>query len=105
HPVARRLGPPPRARPRARHLAAPRRPRPPRGRVDARPPPQGGMTRMELVTLLPLLWLLLLLPLAAVYAFSLVDRPGGRKVAAFLLRVLGVVFLVLALCGPYVEDR
>lgn len=60
---------------------------------------------MELASLKPLFWLLLLLPLAAVYASSLVDRPGGKKIASFLLRVLGVVLLVLALCGPYLEDR
>lgn len=60
---------------------------------------------MELASTKPLLWLLLLLPLAAVYARSLVDRPTGLKAASFLLRVLGVVLLVLALCGPHVGDR
>lgn len=60
---------------------------------------------MELASTKPLLWLLLLLPMAAVYAISLVDRPARLKVASFVLRMLGIVLLVLALCGPYVADR
>ncbi len=61
---------------------------------------------MEFVSLAPLLWLPLLLPVLGIaFGFSLVDRPRRGKIASFALRTLGVVFLVLALCGPYRNDR
>lgn len=60
---------------------------------------------MEFASTKPLLWLLLLLPMAGVYAVSLVDRPTRLKVASFVLRLLGIVLLVLALCGPYIANE
>ena len=60
---------------------------------------------MEFTTFTPLLWLLLLLAVAAGAWFSLVDRPAGLKWGSLGLRVLGIVLLVLALCRPFVRDR
>lgn len=61
---------------------------------------------MEFLTLKPLLWLLAAVPLlAAGYWFSLVDRPKGLKLAAFLCRVLAVVLLIVALCRPFFSHR
>ncbi len=60
---------------------------------------------MEFTTLKPLLWLLIILVLIAGYWFTLVDRPKGLKLGSFLLRVLGIIFLILALCRPFWNDE
>lgn len=60
---------------------------------------------MEFASFMPLLWLLLLPVLGLGLWFSLVDRPGRMKIASFALRTLGVILLVLALCGPFWKDR
>lgn len=57
---------------------------------------------MELVTLTPLWWLLLLLPWAVSFAFSLVDAPRWKQWLSWLLRVVGLLLLVIALCRPFV---
>ncbi|MEO5716415.1 MAG: VWA domain-containing protein [Luteolibacter sp.] len=57
---------------------------------------------MQFSTYFPL-WLLLACAAASVFAWrrSLVDRPPARKWAAHVLRLLGVVCFILALCRPY----
>lgn len=61
---------------------------------------------MTFTTFQPLLWLVpLLLALGAGWWFSLVDRPHGLKLGSFLLRILGIVFLLLALCRPFQSDE
>ena len=60
---------------------------------------------MEFTTLKPLLWLLVLLVLGAGYWSTLVDRPRGLKLGSFLLRVLGIVLLILALCRPFSKNE
>lgn len=57
---------------------------------------------MNLTAYAPLWWLVFLLPLGLGYYFSLVERPGLKKSASFLLRALGIVMLVLSLCRPAV---
>lgn len=50
------------------------------------------------------LWGLLLVPLSAAgLFFTLTDRPPGKRYAAFGLRALSVVLLVLALCRPTLD--
>ena len=56
---------------------------------------------MQFTSFQPLVWLLVLLGLGAGMFFSLVDRPTRLKWASFLLRVLGVILLILALCRPF----
>lgn len=60
---------------------------------------------MHLTFLQPLLWLLAVPLLLIGYRLSLVDRPGKLKLASFLLRVLGVILLVLAMCRPVVTQN
>ncbi len=60
---------------------------------------------MTFTTFTPLFWLIVLLGAAWGYWRSLVDRPSGLKIASFVLRVLGVVLLVLALCQPYAGEE
>ena len=60
---------------------------------------------MDFTTFSPLLWLLVLIGLAVGMWFSLVDRPTKLKWASFLLRALGVVLLIPALCRPYVKQE
>lgn len=60
---------------------------------------------MEFVSLQPLFWLLVIPLLAAGYWLSLVDRPTPLKLASFLLRVIGVVFVIFAICGPFLRDQ
>ncbi len=57
---------------------------------------------MQLSTLIPL-WLLLACAAASIFTWrrSLVDRPPVRKWIAHVLRLLGIVCLILALCRPY----
>ena len=61
------------------------------------------MESMELSIYKPLLWLWLLIPVGAVFAFSLVNRKKFMKWTAFILRVLGILFLILALCRPFIN--
>ncbi len=56
---------------------------------------------MDFISYFPFLWLLLIPPMLVAFIFTLVDRPPVRKWAAFLLRVLGMILLVLALCRPF----
>ncbi|MEM9881332.1 MAG: VWA domain-containing protein [Planctomycetota bacterium] len=64
------------------------------------PPPVGALSLTETWPL----WLLLLVPAMAVAVrYTLTDRPAGKRVAAFALRALAVVLLVLGLCRPTVE--
>ncbi len=56
---------------------------------------------MELISLSPLWCLLILIPWGLSFRYSLVDAPLSRKVASFLLRVLGLVLLIVALCRPF----
>jgi len=58
---------------------------------------------MNFMVYRPLFWLLLLLPLLLVFIFSLVNRPARWKWAAFLLRGLGILLLILALCRPFLN--
>jgi len=56
---------------------------------------------LEFNTLKPLFLLILLLPMAWAFRKSLVNRPKWLKIAAFALRCLGVILLILALCRPF----
>ncbi|MEX0885615.1 MAG: VWA domain-containing protein [Phycisphaeraceae bacterium] len=56
---------------------------------------------IELLEYMPLLALLAVPLLALGLWCSLVDRPRGRRLASWALRVAGVVLLVLALAQPY----
>ncbi|MEM1442771.1 MAG: hypothetical protein AAGF67_10545, partial [Verrucomicrobiota bacterium] len=56
---------------------------------------------MTFTTLQPLLWLLVIVPMAAGIYYSLVDRPSWAKFGSFGLRVLAVILLALALCRPF----
>ncbi|TLD70115.1 VWA domain-containing protein [Phragmitibacter flavus] len=60
---------------------------------------------MDFTSWTPLLWLLLLIGVAVGFHYTLVDRPRGLMLGAFLLRVLGIVLLVLALCQPFVREK
>ncbi len=56
---------------------------------------------MEFLTWGPLAWLSIVAGLGIVWKSSLVDAPLWKRTSAFLCRVLGIVFLVLALCRPF----
>ena len=56
---------------------------------------------MEFLSWKPLLWLLVLLVLAAAFKWSLVDRPAGKKWASMICRALAVICLIFALCRPF----
>ncbi len=56
----------------------------------------------QLTELGPLLWALLVLPVLAVFAVSLVDRPRGLRLASLGLRLLAIVLVALALARPTV---
>ena len=57
---------------------------------------------MELLSLRPLLWLIVLGVILAVgLRTTLVDRSRFKLVSAFLLRALGVVLLIVGLCRPF----
>ncbi|MCB1237799.1 MAG: hypothetical protein KDM91_22225, partial [Verrucomicrobiae bacterium] len=60
---------------------------------------------MEFTAFTPLLWLLVLVAMAAGLWFSLVDRPSALKFGSFALRTLGILLLALALCRPFWNDR
>ncbi len=61
---------------------------------------------MEFLTLTPLWWLLLLIPLLG-YAWwsSLVDRPPLMKRLAFACRCVAVLCVLLALCRPFWKNE
>jgi len=50
----------------------------------------------------PLVWLLVLPLLLLGLWTTLVDRPRGRMIASFILRCLAILFLILAICKPFV---
>jgi Ca-activated chloride channel homolog len=56
---------------------------------------------MDWVSLKPLLWLLLLIPLLGVFKYSLVDRPRLYKWLAIALRMAAMLLVVLAICRPF----
>ena len=58
---------------------------------------------MDILNYRPLLWLLLLVPLLAVFTRSLVTRQRWLKISSFVLRCVGIVLLILALCGPFIS--
>lgn len=60
---------------------------------------------MEFLSLKPLLWLLVIVILAIGLRYSLVERARWAKWTSFLLRVAGLVFLILALCRPYITSE
>jgi len=60
---------------------------------------------IEFLTYKPLLLGLLVLGLAVVYRYSLVDRPRWMQRASFVCRVLGLLLLILAICRPYFKSE
>ncbi len=60
---------------------------------------------MEFVSYKPLLWLLLLIPIIVGFKYSLVDRPLKYKIAAFALRILSIVLIILALSRPFIAKK
>lgn len=56
---------------------------------------------MELISLFPLWWLIVIPILIFGFQFSLVDAPFWKRLTSFLLRTAGILFLVLALCRPF----
>ncbi|MBK1790610.1 VWA domain-containing protein [Persicirhabdus sediminis] len=60
---------------------------------------------MEFFSLTPLWWLLVIIPLAIGYGFSLVDRPAKFKVLSIACRIIGIVLLVLTLCRPFIKNE
>lgn len=56
---------------------------------------------LELVSLKPLVWLVVLLALIVALRYSLVDRPRSLRWASWLFRCLSIVALVFALCRPF----
>ena len=60
---------------------------------------------MQLTLYDPLIWLLTLVVLAFGFAWSLVDRSLGLRLASLLCRAIAVILLVLALCRPVIFDE
>lgn len=56
---------------------------------------------MEFLSLSPLFWLIFVVLLALTWRFSLVDAPLWKRVLAFASRLIGIAFLILALCRPF----
>ncbi len=56
---------------------------------------------MELLTLRPLIWTIVPLLMLVGLRYTLVDQPKRRLVASFVLRALGILLLILAMCRPY----
>lgn len=56
---------------------------------------------LELVSLKPLWWFLILLAMGIALRYSLIDRPRVLLWASWLFRCLAIVSLVLALCRPF----
>jgi Mg-chelatase subunit ChlD len=59
---------------------------------------------MELISLNPLWWLLLLAVFGISYRFSLSDRPLRFRRLAAAFRAIAVVLVILALCRPYLHS-
>jgi len=57
---------------------------------------------MDVVSLKPLLWLILLIPLLVVFRYSFVDRPKVYKFTAMGLRIAAILLLILAVCRPFI---
>ena len=57
---------------------------------------------MDVVSLKPLLWLILLIPLLVVFRYSFVDRPKVYKFTAIGLRIAAILLLILAVCRPFI---
>ena len=60
---------------------------------------------MELISLYPLWWLLVLVLLGVAYKFSLSDRPLLFRRLAVACRAVAIIFVILALCRPYLHQR
>ncbi|MBN1974097.1 MAG: VWA domain-containing protein [Sedimentisphaerales bacterium] len=60
---------------------------------------------MYLVSLKSLLWLILLVPILISYRYSLVDRPLKYRIAAFVLRILSILLVMLALARPFITSK
>lgn len=56
---------------------------------------------IEFISYTPLYGLFILLPLLYFFSNSLVERSKLKKVLSFVLRVLAIIFLLLALCRPF----
>ena len=56
---------------------------------------------MEFLTFTPLYWLIIVVALAFVWRFSLVDAPLWKRLTSFGCRLAGIVCLILALCRPF----
>ena len=56
---------------------------------------------MEFLTFTPLYWLIVVVGLACVWRFSLVDAPLWKRLTSFGCRLAGIVCLILALCRPF----
>jgi Ca-activated chloride channel family protein len=56
---------------------------------------------MDFLSWKPLIWLLVIIATALALRWSLVDRPSGKRLSALVFRLLGMLFLVLALCRPF----
>lgn len=56
---------------------------------------------MELISLRPLWWLLLIPMLWLGWKYSLVDAPFWKRAGSFGFRVLGIAALIFALCRPF----
>ena len=56
---------------------------------------------MELISLRPL-WFLLLIPLLLIaYYYSLVDAKRWKRISSLGFRILGLILLILAICRPF----
>ncbi len=58
---------------------------------------------MEIATVKPLWWLIVLVPMLIVVRYGLVDRPKRIQYASTALRAAAIVLLILALCRPFVR--
>lgn len=56
---------------------------------------------MEFLTFSPLMWLVVVVGLAVMWKFSLVDAPLWKRLLSFACRLAGIAFLILALCRPF----
>jgi hypothetical protein len=60
---------------------------------------------VDFVSLTPLWWLAAIGLLAVGMRYSLVDRPRALSWASLAFRAASIVFLILALCRPFVGDE
>ena len=56
---------------------------------------------MELISLRPLWFLLLIVVLLVGYRYSLVDAKPWKRISSLALRILGLVCLIIAICRPF----